>query len=346
MIVRTCGSTDEDQPMLNSSLTRRRLIVIAATAAGSAFLAAGRTARAGDPVRWHGSALGAQVSIEIHHPDRAEAERLVDRCVLDVRRLERQFSLYRPDSAISILNRTGILVSPDADMVELLQASMLFSDLTDGAFDPTVQPLWQLHADHFASETPDSEGPSPQKLAETLATVGRNGLLVSADRIALVKRGAAITLNGIAQGYATDRVVDRLRKAGLSTTLVNMGEIRAIGPRPEGAPWRIGLADPERPGVVTETVDLVDRAVATSAGAGFRFDASGRFTHLFDPATGRSPSRYSTVSVVAPTATEADALSTAFSLMPLPRIRDIVAIRPKVQARITDCSGILIVCGA
>ncbi len=135
-------------------------------------------------------------------------------------------------------------------------------------------------------------------------------------------------------------------EAGLSTTLVNMGEIRAIGARPEGAPWRVGLADPDRPGVLTETIDLVDRAVATSAGAGFRFDSAGRFTHLFDPATGRSPSRYRTVSVIAPTATEADALSTAFSLMPSSGIADIVATRPGVQARVTDSAGTLIVYGA
>jgi thiamine biosynthesis lipoprotein len=332
--------------MLKQNLTRRRVIVIAATAAGSAFLAGGRTAAAGEPVRWHGSALGAQVSIDIYHPDRAEAARLVDRCVFDVRRLEQQFSLYQADSAISTLNRTGILVAPDADMVALLKASLLFAGITGGAFDPTVQPLWQLYADHFTSERPDSDGPSRQKLTEALAKVGYVGLRVSEDRIALARHGAAITLNGIAQGYATDRVVERLRKAGLSTTLVNMGEIRAIGARPEGTPWRVGLADPERPGVVTETIDLVDRAVATSAGAGFRFDDSGRFTHLFDPATGRSPSRYSTVSVMAPTATEADALSTAFSLMPLSGIQDIVAIRPNVQARITDPGGTLTVYGA
>ena len=245
-------------------------------------------------MRWQGSALGAQVSIEIYHPDRAEAERLVERCIQDVRRLEQQFSLYRADSAICSLNRSGILVSPDADMVALLKASLFFGDLTDGAFDPTVQPLWQLYADHFSSERPDPEGPSPERLAETLAKVGHSGLLVSADRVALIKHGAAITLNGIAQGYATDRVVDRLRKAGLSTTLVDMGEIRAIGSRPEGTPWRVGLADPDKPGALTETIDLVDRAVSTSAGAGFRFDSKGRFTHLFDPATGRSPSLYST----------------------------------------------------
>lgn len=332
--------------MLNRDLTRRRMIAIAATAAGSALLGGGRMAQAGDPVRWQGSALGAQVSIEIYHPDRAEAERLVERSVLDVRGLEQQFSLYQPDSAISALNRTGILVSPDPDMVALLKASLHFAELTDGAFDPTVQPLWQLYADHFSSASPDPEGPSPRQLAETLAKVGRNGLLVSEDRVALVKRGAAITLNGIAQGYATDRVVERLRSAGLSTTLVNMGEIRAIGTRPEGAPWRVGLADPDRPGVLTETVDLIDCAVATSAGAGFRFDSGGRFTHLFDPATGRSPSLYRTVSVIAPTATEADALSTAFSLMPLSRIRDIVAVRPNVQARIVEADGALIVCSA
>ena len=332
--------------MLNPNLTRRRMIVIAATAAGSAFLAGGRTAQAGDPVRWYGSALGAQVSIEIYHPDRVEAKRLVARCVLDVQRLEQQFSLYRADSAICALNRTGILVSPDADMVALLKASLFFADLTDSAFDPTVQPLWQLYADHFSSERPDSEGPSPQRLAETLAKVGRSRLLVSADRVALVERGASITLNGIAQGYATDRVVEKLHSAGLSTTLVNMGEIRAIGARPEGTPWRVGLADPDKPGTLTETIDLVDRAVATSAGAGFRFDSTGRFTHLFDPKTGRSPSLYSTVSAIAPTATEADALSTAFSLMPLSRIRDIVAIRPNVQARIVEAGGTLIILGA
>ncbi len=329
--------------MPEQNFTRRRAIVIAAAAAGS-LLTRGRMAAAGEPVRWHGSALGAQVSIEIHHPDRAQAERLVDRCVLDVRRLEQQFSLYRADSAISTLNRTGILVSPDADMVGLLKTSLLFAGITGGAFDPTVQPLWQLYADHFSSQTPDSNGPSPRKLAEALAKVGHAGLLVGDDRIALTRRGASITLNGIAQGYATDRAVERLRQAGLSTTLVNIGEIRAIGTRPEGTPWRVGLADPDRPGVLTETVDLVDRAVATSAGAGFRFDSEGRFTHLFDPATGRSPSRYSTVSVIAPTATEADALSTAFSLMPLARIQDIVAVRPNVQARVIDSGGTLIVC--
>jgi thiamine biosynthesis lipoprotein len=330
--------------MPNRDLTRRRMIAIVAGAAGAAWLSGGRLARAADPVRWHGSALGAQVSIEIHHADHAEARRLVELSVSDVRQLEQQFSLYRDDSAISTLNRSGILVAPDADMVRLLRAALTFGDLTDGAFDPTVQPLWQLYADHFTSDNADPEGPSQDLLAEAMAKVGRRNLLVGDDRIALLKRGA-ITLNGIAQGYATDRVVDRLRDAGLSTTLVNMGEIRAIGTGPAGLPWRVGLSDPDRPGALTETIDLADRAVATSAGAGFRFDPGGRFTHLFDPATGRSPSLYRSISVIAPTALEADALSTAFSALPVSRIDRIVAGLPGVQARLVDACGALITSG-
>ena len=328
--------------MPKRNLTRRRMIAIMATAAGSALVAGGRIARAEDAVRWRGSALGAQVSLEIYHPDRAEAERLVQVCLAEVRRLEQQFSLYRPDSAIRRLNRTGILVAPAPDMVSLLRTSLYFSELTGGAFDPTVQPLWALYARHFSSDRPDPDGPPADLLAEALARVGSKGLLVSDTRVALVKHGAAVTLNGIAQGYATDRVVDMLRKAGLSTSLVDMGEVRAIGARPDGAAWHVGLADPDRPGVLAGTVDLIDRAVATTAGAGFRFDALGRFTHLFDPATGRSPSAFRMVSVVAPTATEADALSTAFSLMSLPRIRDVVSARQGLQARVLTSEGKLL----
>lgn len=333
-------------PLTHSSLTRRRLIAIAATAGGAALLG-GRHALADTladtladaPVRWRGSALGAQVSIEIHHPDRAKAERLIHQCVEDVRRLEQQFSLYQPDSDIRALNRTGVLVSPSADMVALLDAALTFAALTGGAFDPTVQPLWDLYAAHFTQAHPAPEGPSADKLAAALSKVGYRHLKVSPDRIALLKPGGAITLNGIAQGYATDRVTETLRAAGLATTLVDMGEIRASGLKPDGAPWRVGLADPDRPGKVSETIGLIDRAVATTASAGFRFDDAGRFTHLFDPETGRSPSRYRSVSVTAPTATEADALSTAFSLLPAPRIREIVAARPTLQVHLTDANG-------
>ena len=106
-----------------------------------------------------------------------------------------------------------------------------------------------------------------------------------------------------------------LRDAGMSDVLVDIGETAALGEHPEGRPWRVGLANPQdfaRPFLDTE---LSNEAVATSGGYGMRFDANGRFHHLFDPRTGRSGERYLSVTVLAPRATDADALSTSFSLM-------------------------------
>ena len=97
-----------------------------------------------------------------------------------------------------------------------------------------------------------------------------------------------LTLNGIAQGYATDRVVALLRAEGIERSLVDMGESRAVGARDEGVPWRIGIADPDAPERVSETLELVDNAVATSGAYGFRFDPEGRFNHLLDPKSGGS----------------------------------------------------------
>ncbi|PZA13026.1 FAD:protein FMN transferase [Rhodopseudomonas palustris] len=325
--------------MSQSALTRRRFVTIAASAFGVAMLGRAMPSRASEPVRWRGSALGAQVSIEIHHPDRAAAAKLVEASVREVRRLEQLFSLYRPASAICTLNRSGVLIAPDRDMVMLLQTTLRLAEQSGGAFDPTVQPLWELYRRHFEQAAADPAGPRKADVASALAKVGYHDVLVSADRIALKRPGAAITLNGIAQGFVTDRVADLLRNGGMTTTLVDIGEIRAIGARPDGAPWRVGLADPEKADVELSTVELVDRAVATSSSAGFRFDPAGRFTHLFDPSSGHSPSLYRSVSVVAPTATEADALSTACSVLDRSRIADIVRARAGVEVLLAGAEG-------
>ena len=126
----------------------------------------------------------------------------------------------------------------------------------------------------------------------------------------------AVTLNGIAQGYITDRILDMLREAGVRQTLVDLGEARAIGAYPEGRAWRATLDDPEAAGRSWGEVELVDRALASSGDAGFVFDAAGRFTHLLDPRMGSSPRRHRAVAVLAPDAALADSLSTTFALLP------------------------------
>ena len=211
--------------------------------------------------------------------------------------------------------------------MELLGRSAGFSELTAGTFDVTVQPLFRRYADHFARAGADPAGPPVDDL---LDVVNWRGVQIAAGRITFARPGMAITLNGIAQGYITDRVVELLRARGMARVLVDLGELRALGHHPDGRPWRVGVRRPGAGYPATE-VDLADLALATSCGAGSPFEATGRFNHLLDPASGRcaDPARISTV--MALDATTADALTTAFTLMPVRRARAIVAMLPGVR---------------
>lgn len=305
-------------------LSRRRFIRICGGAAGLSIASFDRPAFAGTAAgTWRGTMLGAIATMEIHHEDRREAERLVSVACAEARRLERLFSLYLKDSSLVELNRTGILVDPAAEMVDLLSASQRYAELTDGLFDPTVQPLWDLYAGHFSRAGSDPAGPPPAAIKAALACVGYSRLSVGRDRI-VMPRGMALTLNGIAQGYMTDKVVDLLRSQGVDHSLVDMGETRAIGSRPDGRAWEVGVADPDIVGRTETMLPIVDRAVATSGAYGFQFDRQGRFNHLFNPRTGGCADRYRSVTTVSRNATAADALTKPFSLLPEERIRSLL----------------------
>lgn len=323
-------------------MRRRVLCILAATAGLGMSLRAGTEAGVAgtpQPACWRGMVLGGVGSITLYHPDLREAWRLVDLCVGEIHRLEELFSLWRPDSQLSELNRRGVLVAPSADMVRVLRDAQRVAELTGGLFDVTVQPLWTLYRGHFSLADADPQGPPRAALEDALRLVGQDRLLVSRDRVAVAQRGMAITLNGIAQGYITDRIVERLRQAGVTRTLVDLGETRVVGKHPEDRPWRAALEDPETPGRFWGEVDLADRALATSGDGGFVFDRAGRFTHLLDPRHGRSPRRHRAVSVLAPEATLADGLSTAFALMPEPTIAATVHDLPDVEVRLLRHDG-------
>jgi FAD:protein FMN transferase len=149
----------------------------------------------------------------------------------------------------------------------------------------------------------------------------------------------AVTLNGIAQGYITDRVADLLRREGMGSVLIDLGETRAVGLHPEARPWRVGLADPADPTQVGRRVELTDAALATSGGYGTVFDAGGRHNHLIDPRSGRSAPARRSVSVMAPGAAIADAASTALALMPEQEASGLLRQLGARAAYIQDAAG-------
>ena len=322
---------------LSRPITRRRALTILAVA-GAAVLPGPARADARRRFEWRGTALGADARIVLYHQDPAAAEDAVRACMAEVERLEAEFSLYRPDSALSRLNRTGRLDGPSHDMRRLLAECRRFGDLSGGAFDVTVQPLWRLYADHFAAHPDRAAGPDRDAIARTRALVDYRRISVFPDRIELAP-GMAVTLNGIAQGYITDRAANLLRRRGWTNVLINLGETRALGGRGDGRPWTLVIESAIDGDGRPLALPLIDRAAATSAGDGTRFEPTGRHHHIFDPASGESSRRHRQVTVIAADATSADALSTALYVLPADAARDVVARCPGVEAWLISLDG-------
>ncbi len=300
----------------NTNPTRRRVIQLVAAATGIAFLPS--LAKASIPAaHWNGRLMGAEAELILYHENESTARRAIESVVAEAQRLERIFSLYHPNSQLIELNQNGVLAAPSTEMLKLLEQSRAFWKVTGGAFDPTVQPLFEHYADRFSS----SGSAKTLALEQALDRVGFDSVTYSNELVSFKKQGMALTLNGIAQGYITDRVHDMLKAAGFKAALINMGEYRALGTKSDGALWRIGIADAKKPWQLFEALEVSGGAIATSAPSGATFDADGRHHHLLHPQLGTSPSYYRSVTVKAPSATCADALSTAFSIMPVDDIK-------------------------
>jgi len=298
---------------ISQRMTRRRALTICA-GAGAATALGLQAGQAKMPeLEWRGRALGGQARMVIRHRDEAAARKLTEYCVGEIERLERIFSLYRGDSEILHLNREGRLDGPSRDMRLVLGEARHYGNSSGGSFDVTVQPLWKLYSEHFAARPDAGTGPAPGEVERARRLVDYRGIDLDNGRVRLANPGMAITLNGIAQGYITDRVASILRDSGMDDVLVDLGEIRAL----DGGAWRIAVADPGHPGRVVTEIPLKGFAVATSAGAGSRFDPSGSFHHLLDPATGRCAQRCLSATAMAPTAMAADALATALAVSPV-----------------------------
>ncbi len=278
--------------------TRRRFLTIFAGAAALPALGL----RASDaPAQWRGIALGAEAQIVLDHPN---AEQLIALAVDEIHRLEAIFSLYKTDSQLARLNADGVLEHPAFEMLELLSISSQIHAQTGGAFDATVQPVWALYAEHAAA----GGVPTGEEISASLAKVGWENVAWSAAQVSFAKPGMQLTLNGIAQGFIADKVADFLRAEGVENVLVNTGEIAALGLNPDGVAWPVGLQG-------GQSVQLSDRAIATSAPLGTTFDQAATIGHILDPRTGMPVSLWSQVSVTSRSAARADALSTAFCVM-------------------------------
>ncbi len=311
---------------------RRRVLTVLA---GATVAAALPTVSAGASLlEWRGRALGGRARLTLRDSGTANARRLIEHCVGEIERLENVFSLYRAGSELCRLNREGRLDAPSHDIRFLLAEARRFGQLSDGAFDVTVQALWRAYSRHF-SKRAASGAPPQHEIARALALVDYTRIDLDNGRVQLAHPGMTVTLNGLAQGYITDRISYLLRDAGMTEVLVDLGEIRAL----DGAAWPVGIEDPRRPGEAAERISLRDAALATAAGQRSRFDLEGRHHHLFDPTSGRSAGHCLSATAQASTATAADALATALAVSPPDRAAVLVSRFGGTHARLLLADG-------
>lgn len=265
---------------------------------------------------WRGSVMGAEARIILTGP-RDEAQAALAEVVAEIDRLENIFSLNRPGSQLAHLNASGALAAPARDLRATLGAAAHWTRVTAGAFNPAIQPLWE----HWST--------SSERIAEAALERVRCAQVVATDEGITLSPGTALTLNGIAQGTVADRVAALLIRRGFCPPLIDTGEMRLPGPE------RREVILPE----AHLTLRLAEVAVATSAPTALTFDHTGRRHHLFDPATGDSPDWWHSVTVIAPNAEMADALSTGFAVAAPEIVGDLAASLEGVAVIATSRSG-------
>jgi len=252
-------------------------------------------------------AFGTTISVSVRHADGALAQAAIGAALAEARRIDALMSLHQPASQVYRLNRDKQLAQPDPHLLAVLGHARALSRLTGGAFDITVQPLWQAFR--------DADGAPPaRERTRAQGRVGWPGVQAGPARIHFSHPDMAITLNGLAQGYAADLALAALRRHGIRQALVDTGEYGGLG-RNDGRRWRLGIRDPRRDDALAATLALDGRCVATSGDYASPFTPDLLHHHIFDPATGDSPTELASVTVLAPTGLEADGLSTAFMVM-------------------------------
>ena len=327
---------------MNSNLVNRRQFL--SLSSGAATLMLHRALSGSEPsTQQHvrrARALGTQVNLTVFHPEATIANQAIDAALERIEHVERLMSLYRPDSQLSLLNREGVLRHPHPDLVSVLTKASELSQLTGGAFDVTVQPLWRLYADRAGNGALPTEAESKKARQR----IGWQHIRIEDDIITFDRAGMQITLNGVAQGLAADLAQEALKARGIEHALIDAGELNAMGSPMRRDSWHVAVQHPRQTGSIAKT-GLQDRCLSTSGDYATRFTDDHQHHHLLDPRTGLSPAKLASVSVAAPSALEADALSTAIFIIGPEQGKKLVESMERVDALFVSKSGEVVTTG-
>jgi FAD:protein FMN transferase len=307
---------------------------------------ASNSARAEWVSRIEDGIMGTRIVVELWADDAFAGNRAIDAVVAEMERIDRDMSTYKPDSEVSRVNAQAAngAVKISAELFELLNTALAYSQITGGAFDITYASVG------FMYDFRKHQKPSESQIKSALPAVNFRHVVLdpAQSTVRFTQAGVRIDLGGIGKGHAVDRGIAILKSLGVQHALVTAGgDSRILGDR-FGKPWVIGIRHPDDKTKVIAKIPLDDTAISTSGDYERYFDEDGqRYHHILDPRTGHSASKVRSATVLADTATRTDGLSkTAFVLGPeeamklYNRLGDVDAILVTLEGKVLYSKGI------
>lgn len=264
--------------------------------------------------------MGTVVNFVILAESREQASVAIQTTTAEMRRLIQMYDYRQAETPLGQLNASGTLRQPPPELVAILQQALHFGTLSSGAFDITVKPLLDALRNNL---------PATQALT---GLVDYRQIKASEAEISFLRPGMALTLDGIAKGSIVDRGVEILQGLGFENTLVEAGgDLLAKGTH-EAQGWKVGIAHPRAKGEFAATISIQNQAVATSGDYMNYFQPDYSACHIIDPRTGTSPTELASATVIAPSVTEADALSTTLMVLGVQAGLELIERLPQAAA--------------
>jgi len=290
------------------------------------------------------SLMGTYVKVVVYSDEKI-AEEAISAAFARMEEIERIASIFDEESEAFKLNQDGYLDAPSDELLELINMSLDYSELTEGIFDITCQPLldlWEYKPDADKQFWELDETTQSERINETLKLVGSDQIVIEENRIYFKEAGMKITLGGIAKGYAVDEALETIKDMGIKYALVDAGgDISTLGSKPEGELWSIALVNPDDTSQSVATFRVSDKAVATSGNYERYFDPEAKVGHIMDPRTGYSAAGCISVTIIAKSCAQADALATGVFVMGAENGMRLVELFDDVECFIIDADRII-----
>ena len=288
--------------------------------------------------------MGTVFEATIYAPDKYVAEKTFNDVFQEINRLDYLMSNYKKESVLSELNKNASAepANCNKELASVIEQSLQYSDITDGAFDITIGPLMKKWG-FFKKQ---GRIPNKEELESVLESVSYKNIIIEEKTIKSLAKNPGtvktvffknpdtrIDLGGIGKGYAVDRAVSVLKQNGISSALINFaGNIYTFGTPPGKESWVIGLQHPRESEGLLGTFEIKDKAVSTSGDYEKFFTIEGkRYSHIIDPRTGNPVKGIVSVTIVTGNATRADALSTGVFVLGLEKGMDLIEQLPDVE---------------